>query len=278
MGKLRDQMLMDMELRNFSPKTIEAYLGHMVSFTRLFGRSPAEMGEPEIRRYLHYLLREKQVSWSNINVGYCALKFFYTKTLHRSWNVEHIPRPKTPRTLPEVLSRDEVQRIFEVTPNLKHRTILMTTYSGGLRVSEVAHLKIGDIDSGRMTIRVNQGKGRKDRYTILSEVCLRELRRYYLEYRPRIWLFPGKDQAKPIDVGTIQRVFKDAKHKAGIRKQATPHTLRHSFATHFLEDGGNVFRLKELLGHRFLQTTLIYVHIQNEHLTEAISPLDRMGG
>jgi integrase/recombinase XerD len=278
MGMLRDRMLQEMELRNLSPKTIEAYLGHMVGFTRLFNKSPAEMGESEIRSYLSYLHKEKQVSWSSFNIGYSALKFFYTRVLHRYWNVEHIPRPKVPRTLPEVLSSDEVARIFDATTNLKHSAILMTAYSGGLRVSEVAHLKIGNIDSGRMTIRVERGKGQKDRYTILSAVCLNELRSYYLRYRPQTWLFPGQEPDKPIGIGTIQTLFKHAKQRAGIRKKATPHTLRHSFATHFLEGGGNVFRLKELLGHRSLQTTLIYVHIQNRDLTRDVSPLDRMRG
>jgi site-specific recombinase XerD len=154
--------------------------------------------------------------------------------------------------------------------------MLMTTYCGGLRVSETAHLKIEDIDSSRMLIRVDQGKGRKDRDTLLSEVALKELRCYYLKYRPTSWLFPGKEEDKPIDVGTIQRLFKRAKNKAGIRKAATPHTLRHSFATHFLEDGGDLFHLKKLLGHTSLKTTLIYIHIQHRSLKKLISPLDRM--
>lgn len=159
MGKLKEQMIMEMELRNFSPKTIEGYLGHMTAFTRLFRKSPAEIGEVEIRQYLHHLKTVKGTGWSNINVGYSALKFFYTKTLHRDWNVEHIPRPKGEKRLPNVLSRSEVADIFDATANLKHCVMLMSTYSGGLRVSETAHLKISDIDSRRMLIRVDQGKG-----------------------------------------------------------------------------------------------------------------------
>jgi len=276
MGKLRDQMLMDMELRNFSPKTIKAYLNHMTNFTRKFGRSPAEMGETEIRQYLYYLKKEKGASWSNINIGYCALKFFYTKTLHRDWNVDHIPRPKGEKRLPVVLSRSEIKKMFDATGNLKHLAMLMISYSGGLRVSETAHLKIEDIDSSHMLIRIDQGKGSKDRYTLLSEVALQALRRYYLKYRPTRWLFPGRDNGKPIDTGTIQSLFKEAKNRAGIRKAATPHTLRHSFATHFLEDGGDIFHLKKLLGHSSLRTTLIYIHIQHKNLKQLISPLDRM--
>lgn len=276
MGKLKDQMLMDMELRNFSPKTIKAYLGHMTDFSKLFWKSPSEMGEGEIRQYLYHLKKEKRSSWSNINIGYCALKFFYTKTLHRDWNVDHIPRPQGEKKLPVVLSRSEIKQLFEATANLKNLAMLMTSYSGGLRVSETAHLKIEDIDSSLMLIRVDQGKGRKDRYTLLSQVALKELRSYYLKYRPTTWLFPGKDNDKPIDTGTIQRIFKQTKNKAGIRKAATPHTLRHSFATHFLEDGDDIFHLKKLLGHSSLKTTLIYIHIQHKNLNKLISPLDRM--
>jgi len=276
MGKLKDQMLMDMELSNYRPKTIQAYLGHMTNFTRMHMRSPAEMGEGEIRQYLYHLKTEKKTSWSNINCGYCALKFFYTKTLHRSWNVDHIPRPKGEKRLPVVLSRSEIKKLFDAACNLKHLVMLMTTYSGGLRVSETAHLKISDIDSSHMLIRINQGKGRKDRYTLLSKVALKELRSYYLKYRPTEWLFPGRDKNKPIDTSTIQSLFKQAKNKAGIIKAATPHTLRHSFATHFLEDGGDIFHLKKLLGHSSLKTTLIYIHIQHNSLKKLISPLDRM--
>ena len=276
MGELKDRMLMDMELRNFSPKTIKAYLCHMTNFSKLFLKSPSEMGEVEIRQYLYHLKEEKKVSWSNINIGYCAIKFFYTKTLHRGWNVDHLPRPKGEKKLPVVLSRAELKKLFDATSNLKHLTMLMTTYCGGLRVSETAHLKIADIDSSRMLIRVDQGKGRKDRDTLLSAVALKELRCYYLKYRPTTLLFPGKDNDKPIDTGTIQRIFKQARNKAGIRKAATPHTLRHSFATHFLEDGGDLFHLKKLMGHASLKTTLIYIHIQHQSLNKLISPLDRM--
>lgn len=278
MGKLRDQMLMELQLRNYRPKTIDAYIWHMEQYTRLFMRSPASMGEPEIRQYLHHLIVKKGVSYSNVNVGYCALKFFYVNTLHRPWQVEKIPRPKGARKLPVVLSRSEIKRLVTVTDNLKHRAMLMVTYSGGLRVSETAHLKIPDIDSRRMVIRVDQGKGNKDRYTLLSKVAVNQLRRYYIQYRPKEWLFPGKDGECPINVSTIQRLFKKSLQKAGIRKPATVHTLRHSFATHTLEDGTDVFSLKELLGHSSLKTTFIYTHIQRKHITKLVSPLDHFMG
>lgn len=276
MGKLKDQMLMEMELRNFSPKTIKLYLRHMISYTKLFGKSPAEMGNEEIRQYLYYLLKEKRSSWSNINIAYCSLKFFYTRVLHRSWNVDHIPRPKKEKRLPQILSYSELNRIFAVTSNIKHRLIFKTAYAGGLRVSEVAQLKISDIDSHRMTIRIEQGKGKKDRYTILAKDLLVDLRDYYRMYRPQMWLFPGADKTSPLSVGTIQTAFRSATKKAGIIKPTTFHTLRHCFATHFLEHGGNLAKLQQYLGHRFLQTTMIYVHVQNSNFSTDISPLDFM--
>ena len=213
MGQLRDQMKMELELRNYAPKTIKAYLGHMVGYTRLFMKSPAEMGEAEIRKYLHHLKTVRKASSSNINIAYWALHFFYVKTLHRDWNVEKIPHPKKEKKLPVVLAQEEVKKLFEAVSNLKHRVMLMTAYSGGLRVSEVVHLKIEDIDSQRMLIRVEQGKGKKDRYTLLSQTLLSNLRIYYKTHRPQKWLFPGSRPDEPMDAGSILRVFKRAKKK-----------------------------------------------------------------
>jgi integrase/recombinase XerD len=213
MGKLRDQMKMELELKNYAPKTIKAYLGHMEAYTRLFMKSPAEMGEDEVRKYLHHLKTVKKVSTSNINIAYWALHFFYVKTLHRDWKVEKIPRPKKEKKLPVVLAQEEVRKLLATVSNLKHRVILMAAYSGGLRVSEVANLKVADIDSQRMMIRVEQGKGKKDRYTLLSKTLLENLRLYYKAHRPKKWLFPGNRPDEPIDAGSIQRVFKRAKKK-----------------------------------------------------------------
>jgi site-specific recombinase XerD len=213
MGKLRDQMKMELELRNYAPKTITAYLGHMTAYTRLFMKSPEEMGEEEVRKYLHHLKTVKKVSSSNINIAYWALHFFYVKTLHREWNVEKVPHPKKEKRLPVVLAREEVKKLLAAVPNLKHRVILMAAYSGGLRVNEAVHLKIEDIDSQRMMIRVEQGKGKKDRYTLLSKTLLENLRLYYKAHRPKKWLFPGNRPDEPIDAGSVQRVFKRAKKK-----------------------------------------------------------------
>ena len=213
MGQRCDEMHMEMQLTGYSPKTIKAYIGHMRAYTRLHGKSPAEMGDDEIRKYLYHLKVERQLSVSNISQAYSALKLFYTKVLQRSWNIDRIPRPKKEKRLPVILAQEEVQKLFKVTTNLKHRAILMTAYSAGLRVQETTQRKVTDIDSKRMTVRVEQSKGRKDRYTLLSETLLPELRAYYKAYRPQSWLFPGKDPDKHAACETLQRVFNRAKKK-----------------------------------------------------------------
>ena len=197
MGELKTKMKMDMELKNFSIRTIECYLGWMKDFTRHYGMSPEKLGDGDIRNYLYYLLKEKKAAQSSINQAYSALKFFYEKTLGRAWNEEKIPRSKVPKKLPVVLSKEEVQGIFSSTENLKYRAILMTIYSGGLRLDEATLLKPGDIDSKRMTIKVC-GKGQKDRYTLLGEKALEILRTYWKLYHPSEWLFPSRTLREPI--------------------------------------------------------------------------------
>jgi site-specific recombinase XerD len=215
MGKLREQMVREMEVRNYSPRTIEAYVGHMVAFTRLFQKSPADMGAEEVRHYLHSRKTVRRVSSSNINIAYCALKFFYEQTLHHDWQVEQLPRPRGETRLPVVLSLGDVRRVLEAVSNRTHRVFLETTYSAGLRMSETAHLKITDIDSQRMLIRVEQGKGKKDRSTLLSATLLQDLRAYWRVERPAVWLFPGKCGDEPLSVTTIQKAFTRAKKKSG---------------------------------------------------------------
>lgn len=215
MGELHDKMLMMMQMRNFSERTIQAYTGQMKAFVRMHGRSPDELGEDEICRYLHYLRREKKVSWSSINIGYSALKYFYVHVLGKEWNVKKIPRPKSEKRLPVVLSTDEIKVLLNATFNFKHRAILMTIYSAGLRLNEALHLKISDIDSKRMQIRVSQGKGKKDRYTLLSTVLLKLLRAYYKMYKPKSWLFEGNSSEGTLDPGSIQRAMQKAKKKLG---------------------------------------------------------------
>lgn len=213
MGQLKDLMIEHMELRNLAENTIRAYLYHLTEYVKMFRKSPDLLGEEEVRRYLYHLRNEKKTSWSNINIAYSALRFFYVGTLYRDWHVRKIPRPKSERKLPVVFSRKEVKRLFEVMDNLKHRVILETIYSGGLRVSEGTHLKIADIDSDRMQIRVEQGKGNKDRYTLLSKDVLIDLREYWRTYRPIHWLFFGRYKDKPVTSCGIQWIFKAAKKK-----------------------------------------------------------------
>lgn len=213
MGVLRDRMFADMRMRNLSPRTIEAYLWHVQEFTRYFGKAPDLLGEEEVRQYLQYLLDERKASWSKMNVGYSALKFFYVTTLHRDWQVKKIPRPKGELRLPVVLSREELHALFSATTNSKHRVIFKAIYSAGLRISEATHLRPHHIESDSMRIRVEQGKGKKDRYTLLSSVVLAELRDYWRACRPTLWLFYGADKQRPIDVSTIQVAFRRAKKK-----------------------------------------------------------------
>jgi integrase/recombinase XerD len=274
MGALYDQMKMDLELKNFSPKTVTCYLTCMVNFVRHYHRSPVEMGEEEIRGYLHHLITEKKTSQSSINQAYSAMKFFYEVTLGRFWNPIRIPRSKISKKLPLVLSMQEVQSLLDCVENLKHRAILTTIYSGGLRLGEAINLKPSDIDAERMTILVRQGKGNKDRYTVLGQKTLELLRLYYKTYRPGEWLFPSKDPAQPLSGSSVQRVFKKALHRSGIRKKASVHTLRHSFATHLLESGTDLYHIQRLLGHTTAKTTSLYLHITGKDLAKVKSPID----
>lgn len=213
MGALRDRMFSNMRLRNFSPRTINAYLWHVKEFTRYFGKAPDLLGEEEVRQYLQYLLDERKASWSKMNVGYSALKFFYVNTLQRDWEVRKIPRPKGEKRLPVVLSHQELRQLFGATSNMKYRVILKLIYSAGLRISEATNLKPHHIESDSMQIRVEQGKGKKDRYTLLSSVLLPELREYFRAYHPQEWLFFGQTKKRPICVSAIQVAFRTAKKK-----------------------------------------------------------------
>ncbi|HYE12521.1 MAG TPA: site-specific tyrosine recombinase/integron integrase [Patescibacteria group bacterium] len=278
MKNLREQMKMDLELKGFSPNTQKLYIAHVKRFAEHFMKSPLDLGESEIKEYLHFLITERNLSNSYVSGTYSALKFLFETTLKRQWEMEGIPRTKRQKKLPIILSKDEVKRLFNVTTNLKHRTILATIYSAGLRVSEAANLKLKDIDSSNMQIRVEQGKGSKDRYTILSDKNLELLRQYYKLHRPTTWLFPGQSIEEPVTSRTIQRVFEISKQKAGINKDVTVHSLRHSFATHLLEAGTDIFHIQLLLGHSSVKTTSIYIHLTSKNLMNLKSPLDTIVG
>jgi len=274
MGRLRDQMERDLELKNYSSKTRSCYLASAKNFALHFHRSPAELTDEEVREYLRYLIQEKKASQSAISQTYSALKFLYETTLKRDWDRFRIPRAKREKRLPVVLSQQEIQAIFSATRNLKHRALLMTIYSAGLRVSEVVHLKVSDIDSQRMTIRVKQGKGAKDRYTLLGRRTLGVLRDYWRVYRPKEWLFPGQPAKGSLSVSSVQKIFEKVLQEAGIKKHATVHTLRHSFATHLLEAGTDLYQIQRLLGHTTSKTTTIYLHLSRKDLGGVSSPID----
>lgn len=272
MGKLRDQMGMDMRLKGMSPKTISCYLGCMKSVAKHFRKSPAELSDDEIREYFHYLIAVRKTSQAVISQSYSALKFFFEHTLQRQWNHARIPRSKQHKKLP--LSREDVESIFSATKNLKHRTILMTIYSAGLRVGEATRLKVSDIDSKRMMIRVSEGTGLKDRYTLLGERNLELLRTYWKAYRPTDWLFPGNDDSEPVSISCVQKAFSASIGKAGIKKKASVHTLRHCFATHLLESGTDLYYIQRLLGHKSAGTTSVYLHVAGKEIGKIKSPID----
>ena len=274
MKNLREQMKIELEITGYCQNTQSCYVRYAEDFFKYTGKTPKSISSEEIEDYLHYLIKEKQVSTSYINGVYSALKFFYERTLKQNWIAFRIPRRKVEKRLPYVLDVSEVKAIIESTQNLKHKAILMVTYSSGLRVSETAALKMGDIDSKRMQIRVTQGKGKKDRYTILSKITLNILRDYYKIHRPVNWLFPGIPHEKALSSRSIQRIFETAKDKAGIKKSVSIHALRHSFATHLLESGTDIHYIQQLLGHSCIKTTSVYIHISRKDLIKIVSPLD----
>lgn len=275
MGILREQMGEDLRLRNYSPKTVQAYLASVQQFAVYWRRSPRELGAPEIRQYLDYLLTQRGLAFSTVNIAYNALRFCYQVTLEQSWDVAKLPRPKQGKLLPVVLSRQEVEAILASVRSHKQGTVLAVIYSAGLRVSEGVALRIADIDSQRMTIRVCQGKGRQDRYTLLATRTLQLLRNYWRRYRPSSWLFQGYGQHGHLSVRSVQHAFQEAMVTAGIHKGASVHSLRHSFATHLLEQGTDVRYIQQLLGHRHLETTAIYLHVGRRELAQLTSPFDQ---
>jgi integrase/recombinase XerD len=230
MGTLRKQMDGDLVVRGMSVRTREAYVGAVAKLAKHYGRSPDRISEQEVQSYLLHLIEERKLSWSSCNIAAQGLRFFYRVTLKRSETQFSVPTARQPQKLPQILSREEVAALIEKTLELKHRAILMTAYGTGLRLTEICHLRVSDIDSKRMTVRVEQGKGAKDRYTLLSPRLLAELRRYWHVYRPAVWLFTGRDPARPIGEHTVHRIYHAAKARAGILKEGGIHSPRHAFA------------------------------------------------
>src|SRR6266702_1829540 len=261
MSPLRQRMLEDMQIRNYSPPTVDAYLRSVAQFAKHFHTSPDRLGPDHIRTYQQFLIAEQKASWGTFIQAVCALRFFYETTLHRPWMADYIPYPKKPKTLPIILSRDEVKALIMATSHLKHRAILATLYATGLRVSELCQLQGTDIDSQRMVIQVRQGKGQRDRLVMLSPDLLPLLRRYWKLYQLQSWLFPGPRVTAPITPAGVAHICTQAGHAATLTKAVYPHLLRHTFATHLLEAGVDLRRIQLLLGHASLRSTSLYLHV-----------------
>jgi site-specific recombinase XerD len=263
-----------LHLQRFSPKTREAYLRAVSGLSEYQDKPAYKLTNPEIQEYLRYCIQDRQLAWSSCNIIFCGLKCYYDKYL--GWDKSRFSIPPRPRSkqLPMILSREEVKRIIEAPTNFKHQTLLATVYGSGLRASEVVRLRPEHIESSRMLLRVENGKGRKDRYTVLSKKGLEQLRNYWRKYQPGEWVFFGRDKNKPMSISTSQRVFYQAKAKAGITKARGIHTLRHCFATHSMDVGVDLHIIKRWLGHRSMKTTFKYLHVTPEMLGKVKSPLD----
>ncbi|MCF8223645.1 MAG: site-specific integrase [Bacteroidales bacterium] len=263
-----------LQQKNYSPNTIKVYTSYFRDFLEYFsGIDPVDITREQINNYILELIRYRDISTSQQNQRINAIKFYYEKLLGREKEYYDISRPKKEKRLPQVLCKEDINKLFEVTKNLKHKCILMTIYSGGLRRGELINLRTEDIDSGRMLIRIIGSKGNKDRYTILSEKLLELLREYYKEYRPKKYLFEGQDGGM-YSPSSIENIVKKAAQKAGIRKNITPHSLRHSFATHLLEQGISLRHIQEILGHNSSKTTEIYTHVATNEIGKIKNPLD----
>ena len=274
MTPLRQRMIRELQLRQFSKRTIDSYVSAVAGLANHFHRSPDQLAVEEVRSYIHYLLVERKLAQGTCNLRAAAITFLYREVLEQTAFHLRGVRRKHSGKLPEVYSREELTRLFQATRNLQHRVFLMTTYAAGLRLAEVRHLRPVHIHSERMLIRVEQGKGQKDRYTLLSPHLLQELRDYWREYRPGEWLFPNQKRYGPILRGTAQHIFYNAKRRAGLKRGHGIHTLRHCFATHLLEAGVDLRTIQQLLGHKNLQTTAIYLHVSVTGRTDRQSPFD----
>ncbi len=267
----------EMQIRNYSPRTIETYCKLLCHLEKELGKSLDEITTEDFKSRLHFMITKNGASTSTINQLISAFKIFYVDICHREWEEFRVKRPRREKKLPIVLSLEEVQRMISVTNNLKHKAILMLTYSAGLRRMEVLQIKPKDIDSQRMQIRVVQGKGKKDRYTILSQKTLEVLRIYYKLERPTEFLFePNGNKGKALSETTLEHIVKNSVRKAGIKKDVSFHTLRHCFATHLLESGVNIRQIQQFLGHTSLKTTAIYLHVAQIKTDSFTSPLDNM--
>ena len=275
MTSLRTRMIEDMKVRNLALNTQTSYLLQIAQFARYFGKSPDVLDREEIRAYQVYLTQEKKLAPKSINIAVSALRFLYKVTLRREWKLEEIiPAPKIPQKLPVILSPEEVLEFLGCVQDGKHRTILTTCYAAGLRISEAIALQVPHIDSRRMVVRVEQGKGMKDRYVMLSPKLLEILRNWWRQERPQHWLFPGRIPGQHISKDAVEHVCQQTHQRCRIAKPITPHSLRHAFAVHLLEQGTDVRVIQLLLGHRSLATTARYLRIATTKVCSTTSPLD----
>ena len=273
-SRLRQRMIDDMTVRNFAPNTIVCYLKQVSYFARHFGRSPERLGAEEIRSYQIYLAKERKVSVSSRTVAVSALRFFYAVTLKQDRIIPMIPTPKQEHRLPVILSPEEVLRLLKAAPSFSHHVIFSTMYGTGARVSEALHLRASHIDSLRMMIRIEQGKGHQDRYVQLSPKLLELLRAYWRKVRPREWLFPGQDPNQPLSREAVGQAITHASQRAGLTKHISPHSLRHAYAVHLLEAGTDLRKIQLLLGHRSLSSTARYLCLATNIVCATTSPLD----
>lgn len=273
---LRQRMLEDMKLRNYSPGTQERYLRAVAGLAKHFGRSPDQISPEQVRGYLLYLVQERGIGWSFYKQTRCGLQFFFRVTLGREGALSQIPCARSPKRLPVVLSQEELRRFFGVIRNVKHRALFMTAYDTGLRASELVGLRAADVDSARMVIHVREGKGRRQRQVKLSPGLLAVLRGYYRAARPGAWIFPGQDPHQPMDPRTVTQLAYGIRRRAGLSKPVTAHTFRHTYATHLLDAGVDLRTIQVLLGHRSIRSTAIYLHVSRARMEAAPSPLGLM--
>ena len=265
----------EMRLRNYSHKTIKAYISCLRTFIRyIHPKHPREATDADLRAFILFLIEHEHYASSTINQVINALRLLYVDLYRRPMELGELPRPKKERKLPVVLSEGEVRRLFDNLSNLKHKAMLMLVYSAGLRVGEAVHLHWEDLDEERRMIHIRGGKGKKDRYTILSDVVVKALQRYWKVYQPREWLFEGESPGKPYAIRSAEGVFKKAAHRARISKEVSIHSLRHAFATHMLEHGTDLRYIQDLLGHESIKTTEIYAHVSRRKVANLQSPIE----
>jgi site-specific recombinase XerD len=267
----------DLMVRGYSLRTRKTYLGRVRDFIAYLGVAPDRIGIEHVRAFQLHLI-DRKVSWTTFNQAVCAIRFFSHVTLGKLWEVRHLPYHKRGRRLPEILAAEEVAAIIDAAANLRDRAVLMTLYGTGMRLNELLNLRVCDIDSQRMMLRIVQGKGRKDRYVALPAALLFTLREYWKEYRPASVLFPGEEPQRPISSRRLQDMVRQTAKRAGIRKRVTPHALRHAYATHHLEQGTNIREIQLLLGHKHLNTTALYTHVARNTIAATPSPLDSLPG